>query len=538
MPSFKLDGKEIPFTPGETIIAAAHKVGIEIPNYCWHPGLSIAANCRMCLIEIESAPNFRPMMLDVLTWNADKKDYVVDRKPKLQPGCQQVAADGMVIKSETSHHVAEARAHVQEFLLLNHPVDCPICDQAGECKLQDYYMTAQHTPKRMVDEPVHKPKGVVFGDTIVYDAERCIACTRCIRFCDEIAGDHMLDMRERGNKFEIVLAPGRTLDGHYTMMTEWVCPVGALTTRYWRHKGRVWVLKGTKSVCPGCATGCNMWLDADPREQTAFRNRPRENDDVNKHWMCDDGMLTYLRVGNGRVLEASTGRGKDRTSVSVKEAVAKAATLLGKKGTLGVVLSAQASSEDNLVAAELARAAGAKLYLSARADWDGDKILRHKDQNPNRAGVVAVAAGATLGSIADLVVDVSDGKVTAVLALGTDTEVDRESLAPLGKLDAFVLVATHDGPLGQHANVTIPAASWAETEGTFVNAKGMSQTFKRALEPRGASLAAWDAIAQIGRAMKLDVTYKKFSDVRAALAARSAPAKSVTDAAAAPSVGA
>ncbi|MEI8254474.1 MAG: 2Fe-2S iron-sulfur cluster-binding protein [Deltaproteobacteria bacterium] len=520
MPTFKLDGQEIPFEKGETIIRAANRAGVHVPHYCWHPGLSVAANCRMCLVEIEPAAGQRAMMLDVLKWDAEKKDYVVDRKPKLTPACQMAAGDGMVVKSESSPHVALARKNVQEFLLLNHPVDCPICDQAGECMLQDYYMSQQRTPKRMRDEPVHKPKGVTFGPTIVYDAERCIACTRCVRFCEEVTGDPVLELTQRGNLFEIVVAPGRQLDGKYTMMVEHVCPVGALTTKYWRHKGRVWLLKSTPSVCPGCATGCNMWFDADPREQTAFRNRPRENADVNRFWMCDDGMLTYQRVQKDRVTAATVGRGKDAKETPLEDAIRRAATDLAKAGSgkLAVVLSAQHSTEDNLVAAEFAAAAGAKLYLSARGDWEGDKILRHSDQNPNRAGVMRVAGVDRLPGLKELADDA--GGITSVLILGNDADVDPASLAPIGKISNVVLLASNEGPLSAYATVILPVASFAECDGTFVNAKGLAQAFKRALAPRGDGVSAWDAVARIGRGMKLDLAYKKFSEVRAALAGK------------------
>lgn len=519
MPTFKLDGKDIPFEQGDTIIRAAYRQGIEIPHYCWHPGLSVAANCRMCLVEIEPGPNQRPMMLDVLRWDPEKKDYVPDRKPKLQPACQVVVTEGMVVKSETSPHVAEARAHVQEYLLLNHPVDCPICDQAGECKLQDYYMSQQRTPKRMRDEPVHKPKAVIFGPTIVYDAERCIACTRCIRFCDEILGDHMLDMRERGNLFEIVVAPGRRLEGKYTMMTEVVCPVGALTTRYWRHKGRVWLLKSTPTVCPGCATGCNLWIDVDPREQTAFRHRPRENLEVNRYWACDDGMVTYLTVHKDRVLHASIGRGSQARQVSLSEAIDRAANDLAKAGKrLAVVLSATASTEDNFVLAEWARAVGATMYLSGRPPWDGDNILRHQDNNPNRAGALLAAGVESLPGLSKLAEEAN--QYDAILALGSAADVDASTVSRLEQVGTFVLLATNTGPLCSVATITLPVSSWAETDGTFVNAKGMAQMYRQALRPKGDSAPAWDIVARVGRAMHLDLAYKRLNEVRNALVAR------------------
>jgi NADH-quinone oxidoreductase subunit G len=519
MPTFKLDGKEIPFEKGETIIKAAYKQGIEIPHYCWHPGLSVAANCRMCLVEIEPAANQRPMLLDVLVWDEKKKDYVVSRKPKLQPACQLVAGDGMVVKSETSEHVALARKNVQEFLLLNHPVDCPICDQSGECKLQDYYMSEQATKKRMRDEPQHKPKGQVFGPTIVYDAERCIACTRCIRVCEEVIGDPMLDMRERGNLYEVITSPGRQLEGHYTMMVEWVCPVGALTTSHWRHKGRVWLLRGTQSVCPGCATGCNMWVDVDGRENTAFRNRPRENEAVNQYWMCDDGMLTYERVYKHRMLHASVSGEKSTSERAIEEA---AKLISANKGSLAVVLSAQRSVEENIVAAAIAKAAGADMYITGKASWDGDKILRNNDQNPNRAGAVKVSGLESLPGVDELV----KKSHAAILVLGEDAEVPNDVVARLRaqvpSAPKVVVLATHDqrGAWLSVASVVIPITVWAETDGTFVNAKGMAQAFKRALAPRGDVVTGWEALVKIGKGAGLDTGFTKFSELREAAVAK------------------
>ena len=524
MPSFKLDDREIPFEKGDTIIKAAWRLGIEIPHYCWHPGLSVAANCRMCLVEIEPPPGGRAMMLDILKWDPAKNDYVPDRKPKLQPACQVQATDGMVVRSDTSAPAKEARAHVQEFLLVNHPVDCPICDQAGECKLQDYWMTEQRTFKRMRDEPVHKPKAVPFGDTIVYDAERCIACTRCIRVCDEVVGDHMLDLRERGNKNEVVLAQGRKLEGDYTLMTEHVCPVGALTSSHFRFKARVWTLAENPSVCPGCATGCTMWLDVDPREARAYRNRPRDNPAVNGFWMCDDGMMTYLRAHEGRVLRARVGR-DTREEVALAVAVERAAEQLKKapKGKVAVLLGAQFSTEDNLVMAELAKALDAPLYLTAKAPWRDDKILRHADQNPNRAGARSVAGIAKVGSVQDLLQAVSAGQVQAIVGLGADADVEGAALSPLSRVGDVVLLLSHDGPLSRFATVTLPAAAWAEAPGSFVNAKGIAQGFLRALPPKGEARPGWELAAMLGRALGQELAYRKFKDVRAALLAR-APA--------------
>jgi len=299
-----------------------------------------------------------------------------------------------------------------------------------------------------------------------------------------------------------------------------VCPVGALTSSHFRFKARVWTLKEHASVCPGCATGCTMWLDVDPREQRAYRNRPRDNPAVNNYWMCDDGMMTYTRAHEDRVTEARVGRGAGE-SVGVEAAVAKAGAVVkaaGKK--LAVVLSAQASTEDNLVAAELARQTGASLYLAARAPWEGDKILRHTDANPNRAGATAVALGARLGTVGELLTAASEGAVSAVLFLGVDVDVEPAALSALGRVADVVVVTPTAGVVSKQATVLLPAASWAESDGSFVNAKGMAQAYKRALALPGEAQPGWQLVAAVGRAAGLDLAYHKLREVRAALAAK------------------
>jgi NADH-quinone oxidoreductase subunit G len=275
-------------------------------------------------------------------------------------------------------------------LLLNHPVDCPSCDQAGECKLQDYWLAYQRTAKRMHDEVVHKPKAVPFGPTVVYDAERCIVCTLCVRVCEELAKDPVLSLRERGNLAEVVLAPGRQLDHPYSLMTAHVCPVGALTPVDFRFKARVWFLRSARTICPGCSTGCNAFLDYDPRTHQVFRHRPRTNLAVNRYWMCDEGMLSYQRMHTGRLLEARVN-GKPTTAV---QAVAAAAARLiaAKRGELALVLGPQHSVEDNRALLAVARdhLGITDVYVGGRPLGEGDDILRHPDKNPNTRGVIAL----------------------------------------------------------------------------------------------------------------------------------------------------
>ena len=512
MPTFKLDGKTIPFEPGDSIIKAAARQGIEIPHYCWHPGLSSPANCRMCLVELLPKPGQRPMMLDILELDAATGQYKPVQKPKLQPACYSPATEGLEVLSDTSPHVVQARHDVQERLLLNHPVDCPICDQAGECKLQDYWLEHDRSQKRLRDEPVHKSKAVEFGPTIVYDGERCVMCTRCIRFMAEVAKDPVLDMRERGNLNEITVGPGRQLDGHYTFMTEHVCPVGALTTKDFRFKARVWFLRTAASVCQGCATGCNSHLDYDPRNNKAYRYRPRDNEKVNKYWMCDEGMLTYREAHDGRVLEASV-RGKP-ASVAIALDAARELFSGVQHESVAIVLGAQHSLEDNWALRELGLVLmGSKhAYWSGRADGYEDTILIHRDKNSNTRGVSSLAPG--VKPLQALLDDVTAGRVTHVIALGGAASVDAGALGRA----KVVAIAAHVGALTKAATVVLPATSWAEHAGTYVNAKGMRQTAEKALEPLGESQPAWKLVAEVATALGLQPSWSKLKQIRAQLA--------------------
>ncbi|QQR89217.1 MAG: (2Fe-2S)-binding protein [Myxococcales bacterium] len=516
MPTFKLDGKDIPFEQGDTIIRAAARQGIDIPHYCWHPGLSVAANCRMCLVEIKAE---RPMNMPILKWDGDKKAFVPDTKPKLAPACQQAAAEGMEVLCESSEVAQKAQKSTHEFLLLNHPVDCPICDQAGECKLQDYWFEHQGELKRKLTEPVHKPKAVPFGPTIVYDAERCVMCTRCIRFCDEVAKDHVLDMRERGNQNEIVVSPGRELDNDYTLMTEHVCPVGALTSKDFRFKARVWFLRTASSVCSGCATGCNMHVDFDPRDNTIKRLRPRDNAEVNQYWMCDDGMLSYKDMQQARLLKAQIRKGETFEQLSMEQALEHAAQVLKEAmpEKLGVVLSATHPTEDNFVLATLASKnfAAASLYLAANPDWKGDSILRHTDHNPNRAGAAQCVSG-ELKSSSALLSDIEAGRIETLIVLGSSIEQQGDELAPLAKLKTLINLSTHPGAFAAYSTVMIPVATHTEMHGSFVNAKGMLQHFAPAVKPPQDVEPAWLALVSLAQKMGISLDYAKFQDLNEA----------------------
>ena len=427
MPTFKLDGKTIPFEPGDTIIRAANRQGIDIPHYCWHPGLSSPANCRMCLVEILPKPGQRPLSLDILELDPKTGEYKPVQKPKLQPSCYMAAAEGMEVLGDTSPHVKKARHDVQEFLLLNHPVDCPICDQSGECSLQDYWLEYQQTQKRMRDEPVHKPKGVEFGDTIVYDGERCVMCTRCVRFMAEVAKDPVLDMRERGNLNEITVSPGRKLEGHYTFMTEHVCPVGALTTKDFRFKARVWFLRTAAERVPGMRD----------RVQRAPRLRPslQQGLPVSPPRQRAGQQVLDVRRGDA-LLQGGARRARPRGHGGPRDQRRRRARSRRRPRSSPACRwnrsrsssSARYSLEDNWALRELALVLmGSKnLYWSGRADGYEDDILIHRDKNSNTRGVRELAPGAK--PFQALLEDVAARRVTHVIALGGSAPGDTAAL--------------------------------------------------------------------------------------------------------------
>ena len=498
MPKLTIDGREIEVAAGTTLIAAARALGIDIPHFCWHPELSVAANCRMCLVELE-------------------------QQPKLQPSCQLPAADGMVVHTDTPK-VREARRAMMEYLLLNHPVDCPICDQAGECKLQDYYQLYDLKSSRLWSEEgkVRKRKRTVFGPHVVYDAERCVMCTRCVRFCAEVVQDPVLAEVHRGDHSEIAVAPGRTLDHAYSLMTAHICPVGALTARDFRFQCRVWFLAASPTICPGCATGCNAFLDHHRGE--AFRLRPRDNPTLNRSWLCDDGVLAFRLHNDHRLTAPELGRGDAARPVPWNEALAEAAALLGKlpKAQRAAVLSAEHSCEENWALCVFAREALGveRFFVAGRAAGEADTLLRHADKNPNRAGV-KLMLGAEPEPLERLVEEATAGTIRGVVALGTDAATTGPAAATgLLRLEALVSIAPRHGPLPETAHVRLPCPSFAETAGTYVNARGLPQEFPQAVPPRGDALPVYELLARLARRLDLSLPYRSAADVRAAVAPR------------------
>ena len=363
-----IDGRQITVPKGTNVLEAARALGLDISAFCYHPGLSIAACCRQCLVSIEKAP-------------------------KLAPSCQTIVGEGMVVHTKDPASTA-ARKQMLEFTLVNHPIDCPICDKAGECTLQKLYFEHDNADSRVDTPKVHKNKAVDLGPTVVLDQERCILCTRCIRTCDEVAGVHQLEMANRGDHEVLGTAPGAQLDNPYSLNVVDVCPVGALTSKDFRFTLRAWELYATNSVCNGCATGCN--IEIHHKNERAWRLVPRHNPDVNKYWMCDDGRFTYHELREDRLGGATVDGLPSTWERALKTAATKLGGLLKNPGEVAVVLSANESNEANFALAKLAAAwKVTNLFVAANAPVPerADDILRDADVNANSAGVKAILAG-------------------------------------------------------------------------------------------------------------------------------------------------
>ena len=496
MAKITIDGKGFEVDPKLTVIQAAAQNGIEIPHFCWHPKLSVSGNCRMCLVEIE-------------------------KMPKLAIACSTQVADGMVVKTN-NERVVKARQAVMEFLLINHPLDCPICDEAGECKLQDYSYKYSTGFSRFEEDKVHKPKRVQLGPNVMLDVERCIMCSRCIRFSDEVAKQPVLTFTERGTHVVLTTFPGTQLDNPYSMNVIELCPVGALTSRDFRFKSRVWEMSSTDSVCVGCSRGCNthMWV----RQNQVLRLTPRFNESVNSYWMCDSGRLnTFKSINSQERLNGPMVR-KDGALVEVgwDEAVALVVSELKsfKKSEIAGIGSAFATNEDNYVFQKLMReVVGTRNIDFVRHvnEGDEDDLLITADKTPNSLGALQVGVRPGEGGldVDGILEGIEDGSIKALYVLEDDIAEDPRFAAALPNLELLIVHSSVQNKTTAAADIILSCASYAEKQGTFTNFAGRVQRIRPAVATLeqdrardGFTMSRWDKFAsqndRWGRPLKKD----------------------------------
>jgi NADH-quinone oxidoreductase subunit G len=383
-----------------------------------------------------------------------------------------------------------------EFLLINHPLDCPICDQAGECKLQDYAVEHGRGYSRFDEHKVEKRKKVEFSDRVVYDGERCILCTRCVRFCAEVAGKDELSVANRGDQNEIVVTPGKQLENDYSMNVIDICPVGALTSKDFRFRSRIWFMDFTRSVCPTCSRGCNIVVGS--RENEILRLVPAENQDVNRHWMCDEGRLTYGYVHEKR-LDAPRVDGEDTGWEAALEAARSRLENVRDQGesVFGLVSARLTNEELWLARRLLVDVLGTTNLDTVKRFGEGDDLLRRPEKNPNDVGakLVGIAPGDGSLGLDDLPGAIEDGRVKTLVAIGEDPAAIPELAAALGKLESLVLI--HPQASEAKAHVVLPGCTTFEKEGTLVNFEGRVQRIRPAIRPQGASRPDWQILRDL-----------------------------------------
>lgn len=493
MPTLTINDQEVTVDDGTTVIQAAEKLGIQVPRYCYHPGLSLAGSCRMCLVEVEKIP-------------------------VLQISCYTLAQEGMKVFTE-SERVKRARQAILEFLLSNHPLDCPVCDQSGECDLQNFYMEFGRYDSRFLENKVKKKKAFPIGPHVMLDQERCILCTRCIRFTEEVSKSNELGVFNRGGRSLIDLYPGKTLDNPYSGNVIDICPVGALTEREFRFKCRVWYLETQDSICNGCARGCNISFHFN-RSRTykaggkrILRVKPRYNPDINQWWICDQGRFGYEFINENRidgpfVREESGLRttGWDEALNAAARAIKDSLELSGPE-SVGVVVSPQLSNLELQLARELFVEQLNLTNVALSNPWEKpgepDQVLRRADLNPNTRGAEDAGFKGDARGLFELV---SAGKIKVLYVFWHNFDSER-----LEGVESLIFQGVNWNQTAQAAQIVLPGATHAEKEGTFTNFQGLTQEFSQALLPVGEAAPDSEIIINLAERLdcRLSVSFKE-----------------------------
>jgi NADH-quinone oxidoreductase subunit G len=497
MVNVQIDGVWRQFPKGTRIIEACRSVGSIVPHYCYHPKLTAPGNCRMCLVQTGMPPRPAPGQEP----QRDEHGYEpIGWMPRPVIACANTVAENMGIRT-SGELVEKCREGVMEFLLINHPLDCPICDQAGECRLQEHSVGHGRGVSRFIDMKVKKPKNVDIGPRIRLDDERCIMCSRCIRFMDEVAGDPVLGFTQRGTHTTLTVHPGRLLDSNYSLNTADICPVGALTSNDFRFQMRVWFLKETPSIDVNCGTGTNITIWT--RGNKIHRITPRQNDEVNSCWMPDSHRLNFHYIdGENRLSQplAKNAAGlHEPTTWSAALASAASAIKSFAPDQIAIIASGRMTNEELFLTRALAENIGTQHLSIVPRSGEADHLLIAADRNPNTTGAKLVWENNDPSSKLDSIRSaVRSGEIKALIVLGEDLVSDAGfSSDDLSNLGLLVQLHTLANPTASRAHFVLPTAAFAEKRGSMVNLSGRLQRLNRAVEPTGQCRDDWESIRDL-----------------------------------------
>ena len=492
----QIDGEWYHFPKGTRMIEACKQVGKEVPHYCYHPKLSSPGNCRMCLVQMGMPPRPTPGVepdLDEMGFQP------IGWMPRPVIACANTVSENMGIRT-SGELVEKCREGVMEFLLINHPLDCPICDQAGECRLQEHSVEHGRGESRFVDTKVKKPKNVDIGPRIRLDDERCIMCSRCIRFMDEVADDPVLGFTQRGTHTTLTVHPGRLLDSNYSLNTADICPVGALTSNDFRFQMRVWFLKETASIDVNCGTGTNITIWT--RENQIHRITPRQNDEVNSTWMPDSHRLNFHYIdAESRLTQPLLKESGQHRAASWQESLkAIQKQVDGLDGSqIGIVASGRMTNEELFLTRELAKKFGSDLPSLVAREGEADRLLVAADRNPNTTGAKLILGDDPYAGLGDLHAKVKDGTIRVLFVFGEDLITDAGfEVTDFENLDFLVQAHHSTNSTAKAANIVLPTATFAEKRGSMVNLSGRIQRLNRALEPCGQARDDWEVLRELG----------------------------------------
>ncbi len=496
----QIDGVWHQFPKGTRMIEACKQVKVEVPHYCYHPKLSSPGNCRMCLVQMGMPPRPAPGQDPVFE---DDGYQPIGWMPRPVIACANTVAENMGIRT-TGPLVEEVRNGVMEFLLINHPLDCPICDQAGECRLQEFSVEHGRGTSRFVENKVKKPKNVDIGPRIRLDDERCIMCSRCIRFMDEVADDPVLGFTDRGTHTTLTIHPDRRLDHNYSLNTADICPVGALTSNDFRFKQRVWFLKETKTIDTNCGTGINVTVGA--RSNKILRVQPRENNDVNSSWIPDSHRLSFHTIiDEARLTDAMVMENGKHQTATVANAIQRAATELAKfKGEqIAIIASGRMTNEELFMVSRLRDALGATHCDIVPRTGESDNMLISADRNPNTEGAKKVLGISKPGSsLKTIKSGLASDKIKALVILQEDLTADA-GFTQNDIQHASLIVSSHilANPTAEVSHILLPGASSFEKRGSMINVTGRLQRLNQAVQPNGNATDDWELLRDLTNAV-------------------------------------